>query len=106
MSKALLVVALAAAGAGVALLASKKSDAATPDNSLEATGASGTQYHVADVTQADSPPGQVFFDVYDAQGPVMQYTQLTTDERRIMTQAYVQGPRLETAAQDFQVRLV
>ncbi len=103
----LAVVAVAAIGIG-AFLYSKRSDAAPAPGAgaLEATGASGAHYHLDDVTQADSPPGQVFFDVYDAEGPILQYTQLTSDDHRVMVQAYVTGPRLETAAADFDVGLV
>jgi hypothetical protein len=105
----LAVVAVAAIGLGAFLYSKKSSASGLPPgdaSSQQVTGASGTSYLWTDVTQADSPPGQVFFQVDDAEGPIMQYTQLTSDERRIMVQAYVTGPRLETAAADFDVGLV
>lgn len=103
----LAVVAVAAIGLG-AFLYSKKSNAAEPADGdpTHVTGKSGTQYVWTDVTQPGSPPGQVFFQVDDAEGPIMMYTQLTSDEHRVMAVAYVNGPRLETAAADFDVGLV
>ncbi len=109
----LAVAAIAAIGIG-AFLYSKNSNAAdggdiappTNGEGIQVTGPSGTKYVWIDATQADSPPGQVFFRVDDAEGPVMLYTQLTSDTHRVMVQAFVTGPRLETAAADFEVGLV
>jgi hypothetical protein len=103
----LAVVAVAAIGLG-AFLYSKKSSAAAPvdDDPSHVTGKSGTHYVWTDVTQPGSPPGQVFFQVDDAEGPIMMYTQLISDDHRVMAVAYVTGPRLETAAADFDVGLV
>lgn len=108
----LAIAAVLAIGAG-AFLYSKKSSAASGEltppadgSAIEVTGASGVKYLWTDVTQADSPPGQVFFQVDDAEGPIMMYTQLESDDHRVMVQAYVTGPRIETAAADFNVGLV
>lgn len=111
-SSGLAIAAVLAIGAG-AFIYSRNANAAdgeltppTDGSGIQVTGASGTKYVWIDDTQADSPPGQLFFRVDDAEGPVMQYTQLESDDHRVMVQAYVTGPRLETAAADFNVGLV
>lgn len=112
-SSGLAIAAVLALGAG-ALIYSRNANAASGDQQgpptngegMHVTGASGTEYVWIDDTQVNSPPGQLFFRVDDAQGPVMQYTQLASDNHRVMVQAFVTGPRLETAAADFQVGLV
>jgi len=102
----LAIAVVGAIGLGAFLYSKKSSAAPTDDDPSHVTGKSGTHYVWTDVTQVGSPPGQVFFQVDDAEGPIMMYTQSTSDDHRVMAIAYVTGPRLETAASDFDVGLI
>jgi hypothetical protein len=108
MSKGLAVVGLVALAGGAAFLYSKKSVAALagPAGQEVINPQSGLRYNMVDVTQVNSPVGQVFFDIYDTEGPILQYTQRTSDTHRVLVQQYVQGPRFDAAAADFTVSMV